>query len=267
MWLVGFGPYTDQSFNTGDFIVGLGAVSQDVSSLRTGSDVGAAFDTKIGPVALQGGVNSNIVISQLSFSAGPLSIKGAYETDHKAITQNLFNTGQRIKTTDNAAVVVDIGGEGPLGASLQATLTNLSLTGYGGGVRWSIGDINLNGVTVFASDPGKSVTVATFGGVVTLPSYKIGPVSLPAAEFAALDNYTIDAPPGPAGSGSTTGPGGLALGKNAGVSVQLNLENPFIPNLVAEYNAQAKLIEGIFAPTANIPITSETIVLKSSVSF
>ncbi|MNU01072.1 hypothetical protein D3C72_2443660 [compost metagenome] len=81
-----------------------------------------------------------------------------------------------------------------------------------------------------------------------------------------MDNYTLLAPPRPDGQ-ATTGPGGLALGKNAGLSVQVDLTNPFIPNLVAEYNAQAKLIEGIFAPTPNVPITSETIIVRSSVSF
>jgi hypothetical protein len=266
LWLVGFGPGTDQAFNTGDFIVGLGALSQDVSNLRTGSDVGATLETALGPVTLQGGVNSNIVISQLAFSAGPVSIKGGYETDHKAITQNILNTGQRIKTTDNAAVVIDVGGEGPLGATLQANLTNLSLTNVGGGVRWSIGDVSLQGTTVMSSDPGKSVSVLSFGGLVSLPSYKIGPLSTPTALISALDNYTIDAPPRPDGK-PTTGPGGQALGKNAGFSVQLNIDNPFIPNLVAEYNAQAKLIEGIFAPTPDVPITSETIVLRTTVDF
>lgn len=266
LWLIGFGPYTDQSFQAGDYLIGLGALGPDASDLRTGSDVGATFDTEIGPVQFLGGVNSNIVISQLGFSAGPLSIKGAFETDHKAITQNLLSTGGRVKTTDNAAVVLDLGGEGPLGATVSANLTNLSLTRVGGGVRGTVADITLNGTAMMFSDPGQNVSVLSYGGNIALPSYKLGPVSLPSASIGLQDNYTLDAPP--RGDGKpTTGPGGLALGKNAGLSVQVNLENPFIPNLVAEYNAQAALIEGIFAPTANVPITSETIIMRSSVSF
>lgn len=267
MWLVGFGPYSDQPFDTGNYIVGLGALGPDASDLRTGSDVGAAFDTSLGALSFQGGINSNILITQLGFSAGPVSLKAGVETDHKAITQTVFNTGAPVKTTNNAAVVLDFGGEdSPWGATVQANLTNISLTRAGGGVRGKIGEVGLNLTAMMSSDPGMDVSVLSYGGLISLPSWKIGPVGLPAFSIAALDNYTLLAPPRNDNQ-PTTGPGGLALGKNAGLSVQVDLTNPFIPNLVAEYNAQAKLIEGIFAPTPNVPITSETIVVRSSVSF
>jgi hypothetical protein len=267
MWLVGFGPYSDQPFDTGNYMIGLGALGPDASDLRTGSDVGAAFDTSLGALSFQGGVNSNILITQLGFSAGPVSLKAGVETDHKAITQTVFNTGAPVKTTNNAAVVLDVGGEdSPWGATVQANLTNISLTRAGGGVRGKIGEVGLNLTAMMSSDPGMDVSVLSYGGLISLPSWKIGPVGTPAFSIAALDNYTLLAPSRPDGQ-PTTGPGGLALGKNAGLSVQVDLTNPFVPNLVAEYNAQAKLIEGIFAPTANVPITSETIIVRSSVSF
>ena len=88
----------------------------------------------------------------------------------------------------------------------------------------------------------------------------------PALLFGATDNYTIDAPARADGQ-PTTGAGGQALGKLAGVTVRADLDNPLIPGLVAEYNVQAKLIEDIFLPNSADPITSESLFLKSVIRF
>lgn len=255
-------------FKTGNFFVGVGEVGPNASQLRSGGDVGAGVSSEIGPVKVFGGLNSNILLSTLEFSAGPLRLAGGYETDHAAITQNLLNpSAGRVRTTDNAALVVDLGGEGAFGATIQANATNLSLTQYGGGVRAGLGGLDLNVMGMFVSPPDQSVTVLSFGGLLNVPGrHLFGPVSLPDTLIAAMDNYTISAPPR-ADNQPTTGPGGQALGKNAGVSVQVSLENPLVPNLVAEYNIQAKLIENIFVPNAADPITSESFLFRSSIGF
>lgn len=265
-WLVGFGPYSDQSF-PGSFALGLGSQGADASQLRTGGDIGGSFATSLGPVNIQAGLNSNIIISQVGMSLGPVTFKGGYETDHKAITQNLLGTGARVKTTDNAAVVLDIGGEAPIGGTLQANLNNFNLTQYGGGLRGSLFGTDIGLVVMLFSPPDKSVTVATGSLAVAIPPHELfgGRFKTPTINISALDNYTLDAP---AQSGrQTTGAGGQALGKNAGLSVNLGIENPWIPNLQVEYNVQAALIEGIFAPTANAPITGEVFIAKSSLGF
>jgi hypothetical protein len=265
---VNFGPTSDLAWRTGDFDVGVGAVGQDASSLRVGGDVGASLETAIGPVAILGGVNSNIVIAQVGAVFGPVGFKAGYETDHKAITQNIFNTnGPKTKTTDNAAALIDIGGDGPYGATLQINATNESLTAYGGGLRASFFGVDTDLVAMISSDPGKSVTVASFGPTIGTPVVPLFfGLKLPPILFAMTDNYTIDAPARADGK-VTTGPGGVGLGKLAGVSVRLDLANPIIPGLVAEYNVQAKLIEDIFLASPNDPITSESILFKSVVKF
>lgn len=265
LWLTGFGPGTDQNF-VGGFVVGVGSLGPDVSALRVGSDVGATVDTTLGPVEVLGGVNSQILIAQLALTLGPLSFKGGYDIDQKAIT-NLFGNGN-VKTTDNAAMVMDFGGKGPWGGTLEVNLTNETLTAYGGGLRATLGGIDWSATTVVNSDPGKAVTVLSYSLASSLPTYKLPWAGLhtPAIVLAGLDNYTIDAPSG--GSGQTsTGPGGLALGKSAGVSVHVDLDNPIIPGLVFEYNVQSGLIEDIFVPNDADPITSETYLFRSTLSF
>lgn len=268
LWLVGFGPSTDQTFRTGDFIVGVGAVGPDASALRVGSDVGATVEAPLGPVTASGGVNSNIVIAQLGATFGPVALKAGFETDHKAITQQLLNTTQRVKTTYNTAALMDIGGESPVGGTVQINVTNDAITQFGGGLRASLAGIDLNAVVSSSGDPGKSIDVLTYGAVVGVPARELfgGRFKTPSILIAGLDNYTYNAP-SRRDTQATTGPGGQALGKNAGVSVQLGIENPIVPGLVVEYNAQAKLIEDIFVPNPNDPITSETILLKSTLKF
>lgn len=267
LWLVGFGPSTDQTFRTGDFAVGVGAVGPDASALRVGSDVGATVEAPLGPVTVSGGVNSNIVIAQLGATFGPVGLKAGFETDHKAITQQLLNTTQRVKTSYNTAAVLDIGGEGPVGGTLQLNVTNDAITQYGGGLRTTLAGIDLNAVVSSSSDPGKSVDVLSYGAVIGFPATEMfgGRFKSPSILIAGLDNYTVNAPS--RGTATTTGPGGQALGKNAGVSVQVGLENPLIPGLILEYNAQAKLIEDIFIPNPADPITSESILMKSTLKF
>lgn len=267
LWLVGFGPSTDQTFRTGDFAVGVGALGPDASALRVGSDVGATVEAPLGPVTVSGGVNSNIVIAQLGATFGPVGLKAGFETDHKAITQQLLNTTQRVKTSYNTAAVLDVGGEGPVGGTLQLNVTNDAITQYGGGLRTTLAGIDLNATVSSSSDPGKSVDVLSYGAAIGFPAHELfgGRFKTPSILIAGLDNYTINAP-SRAGA-TTTGPGGQALGKNAGVSVQLGLENPLIPGLILEYNAQAKLIEDIFIPNAADPITSESILMKSTLKF
>jgi hypothetical protein len=268
LWLVGFGPNSTLPFRTGDFIVGVGDLSQDVSNLRVGSDVGATLSSTLGPITIQGGLNSNIIISQLSFTLGDLTLQGGYETDQKAITQNILGSGPLIKTTDNAAVVLDYAALGPIGVSLQANLTNEALTQYGAGIRTKIRDLDLNATTIFFSDPGKSVTVMSYGLIAGLPGYPLpwASLSTPAVLMGLLDNYTFQAPARADGK-PTTGPGGEGLGKSAGFTLQLGLDNPIIPNLVFEYNAEAALIEDIFLGAATDPSTSESILFKSTVKF
>ena len=268
LWLVGFGPSTDQTFRTGDFAIGVGSLGPDASALRVGSDVGAAVEAPLGPVTVSGGVNSNIVIAQLGATLGPIGFKAGFETDHKAITQQLLNTTQRVKTTYNTAAVLDVGGESPVGGTVQLNVTNDAITQFGGGLRTTLAGIDLNAVVSSSSDPGKSVDVVSYGAVLGVPAHELfgGRLKTPSLLFGALDNYTYNAP-ARTDTKETTGPGGQALGKNAGVSVQLGIENPLIPGLVVEYNAQAKLIENIFVPNESDPITSETILIKSSVKF
>ncbi|MEB3329179.1 MAG: S-layer homology domain-containing protein [Candidatus Sericytochromatia bacterium] len=268
LWLVGFGPYSDQAFRTNDFLVGVGSLAPDASALRVGSDVGITVDAPLGPLKVMGGLNSNIIAAQLGGSMGLVSFKAGFETDHKAITQQLLNTPQRVKTTYNTAAVLDVGGEGPVGGTLQLNVTNDALTQVGGGVRGSIAGIDLNAVVVSASDPGRSVDVLSYGAVVGLPAYAVlgGRLTLPTVTVAMVDNFTWNAP-ARADRRETTGPGGQALGKNAGLSIQLGLENPLIPGLVVEYNAQAKLIEDIFLPNDQDPITSESLLFKSTMRF
>ncbi|MDB5097969.1 MAG: cyanobacterial porin [Cyanobacteria bacterium RYN_339] len=265
---VDFGPYSDLAWRTGDFDVGVGAVSQDASSLRVGGDVGASLGTEIGPVKVLGGLNSNIVAGQVNLGLGPVTLKAGYETDHKAITQNLLNAAAApVKTTDNAAVVLEIGGEGALGATAQVNATNFALTAYGLGLRASGNGIDGNLVAMINSDPGKTVTVASFGAVVGTPQVPLPwNLKIPALLLAFTDNYTIDAPARADGK-ATTGAGGQALGKLAGVSLRADLDNPLIPGLVAEYNVQAKLIEDVFLPNAADPITSESLFFKSVIKF
>jgi hypothetical protein len=248
-------------------MLGLGSQGPDASGLRTGGDIGGSFATELGPVSFQGGLNSNILISQVSASFGPVTFKGGYETDHKAITQNLLGTGARVKTTDNAAVVLDIGPEWPVGFTAQANLNNFNLTQYGGGVRGSLIGVDWGVVVMLFSPPDKSVTVATGSFALGIPAAEVfgGRFKTPSISLSVLDNYTLDAPQ-QAGR-TTTGAGGAALGKNAGLSLNLGLENPWIPNLQVEYNVQAALIEGIFAPTASAPITGEVFMARSSVGF
>ncbi|MFP5503555.1 MAG: iron uptake porin [Candidatus Sericytochromatia bacterium] len=269
MWLAGFGPYSSVGFKGGDFNVGLGGIGPNASGLRTGGDTGASLQTSLGPVKLAGGVNSNILISQVSMDLGPVTFMGGYETDHKAITQNLLGTGARVKTTDNAAVSLDFGADGPIGFTLQANPNNLALTQYGGGVRGTLpGDIHAELVTMLFSPPDGLTTVATFGGTVAIPPRDLpfGGFKSPDLMIGLLDNYTLMAPQR-LDQRSTTGPGGQALGKNAGLSVYMGLENPWIPNLSFEYNVQAALIEGIFLPTPAVPITAEVLMLRSSIGF
>jgi hypothetical protein len=267
LWLVGFGPSTDQSFRTGDFAIGVGALGPDASAMRVGSDVGASVEAPLGPVTMLGGVNSNIIAAQLGAAFGPVAFKAGFETDHKAITQQLLNTTQRVKTSYNTAAVLDFGGEGPFGGTLQVNVTNDAITQAGGGVRASLAGLDVNAVVTTSSDPGQSVDVASYGVALGVPAYELfgGRFKSPSIVVAGLDNYTWNAPS--RGTAETTGPGGQALGKNAGVSVQLGVENPLIPGLIVEYNAQAKLIENIFLPNEADPITSETIMLRSTVRF
>jgi hypothetical protein len=206
------------------------------------------------------------LIAQLESSAGPFTFQAGYETDHKAITQNILPTGAKVKTTDNAAVVVDFAPSDAFGATAEFNVTNFNPTGYSLGLRGAVRDIGWNLVAVGSQDPGNTSIVATYGGVLAFPSYTLFGIGLPTVEFAALDNYTLMAPPRPDGK-PTTGPGGVAMGKNAGVTLRLGIENPIIPNLAFEYNLQAKLIENIFLPNENDPITSETLFLSSSLGF
>ncbi|MEB3221899.1 MAG: S-layer homology domain-containing protein [Candidatus Sericytochromatia bacterium] len=268
LWLVGFGPSTDQPFRTGDFLVGVGALGPDASAMRVGSDVGLSVDAPLGPLSVMGALNSNIIAAQLGASWGIVSVKAGFETDHKAITQQLLNTPQRVKTTYNTAAVIDVGGEGPVGGTFQVNITNDAITQFGGGIRGSVAGIDLNGILTSASDPGRSVDVLSYGGVIGLPAYSLfgDRLTLPTVTLALVDNFTWNAP-ARTDRKETTGPGGQALGKNAGLSIQLGIENPVIPGLVVEYNAQAKLIEDIFLPNDQDPITSESLLFKSTMRF
>jgi hypothetical protein len=124
----------------------------------------------------------------------------------------------------------------------------------------------MNAVVQMNTDPAKSVDVLSYGLVLGLPAFEIfgGRMKLPSLLVGATDNQTITVP---TRKDATPGGGGQALGKNAGVSVKLGIDNPLIPGLVAEYNVQAKLIESIFMPNAKDPITTESILLRSPVGF
>ena len=268
LWLVGLGGYSDQSFRHWDFAVGAGVISPDASALRVGSDVGISVQAPLGPLSVAGALNSNIIVAQLEGTWGLFGLKAGFETDHKAITQEFINPGQRVKTTYNTVAVVDIGGEGPLGGTLQLNVTNDAITQFGGGIRGTWHDIDLNGILTSSSDPGRSVDVLSYGAIACFPKYALfgNRLTLPVTKVALVDNFTWNAPLR-ADRQETTGPGGLALGKNAGLSLQMVIDNPFIPGLILEYNAQAKLIENIFIPNPQDPITSESVLMKSTLRF
>lgn len=268
MWMPGIGPGTSLNSMMGDFSVGVGAQGVDASGMRVGSDVGLAMSTSLGPVDVAAGVNSNILATQLGWQWNWFGVKLGYETDHKAITQLIVApTGPKVKTADNAAVVLDFGIDQPFGLSLQAAANNLSPVAYGGMLRWAPFGIETNLVGMVNADPGQSVSVLSYSLGFGVPSFplprglKTFPISV-----AFLDNYTISAPPRSDGQ-ETIGPGGQAMGKNAGVSVRVGLNNPVMPNLALEYNVQAKLIESIFLPNPQDQITSEAILLRWNVAF
>jgi hypothetical protein len=266
LWLAGFGPGTDLNFYD-SFIVGVGGLKPAASALRVGSDVGLTAETTLGALNVRGGVNSNIVIWQMEGKIGPVKLTGGYETDHKAITQALNSSDPRVKTTDNAAVVLEFGDEAPWGGTFQANLTNLALTSIGGGVRGGSKDFGASATVMYNSDPNQSVGVISYGAIVKLPGRALaGPWGIPRTLMAFTDHYTVLAPRRSDGR-VTEGPGGQALGRNAGFTVQVPLDNPWVPNLIAEYNVQAKLIESIFIPKPSDPITSETFVIRSRVDF
>jgi hypothetical protein len=266
LWLAGFGPGTDLNFYD-SFIVGVGGLKPAASALRVGSDVGLTAETTLGALNVRGGVNSNIVIWQMEGKIGPVKLTGGYETDHKAITQALNSSDPRVKTTDNAAVVLEFGDEAPWGGTFQANLTNLALTSIGGGVRGGSKDFGASATVMYNSDPNQSVGVISYGAIVKLPGRALaGPWGIPGTLMAFTDHYTVLAPRRSDGR-VTEGPGGQALGRNAGFTVQVPLDNPWVPNLIAEYNVQAKLIESIFIPKPSDPITSETFVIRSQVDF
>ncbi|MEB3284426.1 MAG: S-layer homology domain-containing protein [Candidatus Sericytochromatia bacterium] len=268
LWLVGLGGYSDQAFHHWDFAVGAGIISPDASTLRVGSDVGIAVQAPVGPVSVAGALNSNILVAQVEGTWGIFGLKAGFETDHKAITQEFMTPGQRVKTTYNTVALVDVGGEGPVGGTLQLNVTNDALTQFGGGIRGTWNNIDLNGILTSSSDPGRSVDVLSYSAIACFPKYSLfgDRFTMPVTKFALVDNYTWNAPLR-SDRQETTGPGGLALGKNAGLSIQVVLDNPFIPGLLLEYNAQAKLIENIFIPNAQDPITSESVLMKSTLRF
>lgn len=269
MWMAGIGPGSDLDSMMGNFSVGVGAQGVDASGMRVGSDVGLAANTALGPVTVGAGLNSNILATTLGWSSGWFGVKLGYETDHKAITQLILNpSGPQVKTADNAAVVLDFGLGQPWGMSLQAAANNLAPVAYGGMLRAAPFGVETNLVGMFNADPGQSVTVLTYSLGFGVPAYPLpwnGLKSFPIS-VAFLDNYTVIAPPREDGK-ETIGPGGQAMGKNAGVSVRVGLDNPVMPGLALEYNVQAKLIESIFLPNDQDQITSEAVLLRWSVGF
>jgi hypothetical protein len=256
-------------FKTGDFDMGQGALGAATGpDLPVGGrDVHMVLEQSLGPSTLIAGINSNNTMGTINAKFAPFAISASYDFQNIAISQTLFPNGPRVKTNDNLALVLDFDKES-YGATAHVQMRNLDFLQSGLALRGVLYGIEGNILTYIHTEPSKSATVARYGGLLSIPNYPLPwfKMQTPSMILAALDNYTVLAPNRGDGRPSV-GPGGQILGDNAGISVLMNIPNPIIPNLTFEYVAQAKLIESILLGNESDPLQSETLQLKSSISF
>lgn len=215
----------------GDGIIGSGLQAPGGNAVRMGGDVGLGGKTKLGGLGLGAGITTKYVYGGLALDIGKLGdFRVAADYDHN----DLGSAGQVGDPTSHYSGALNVGSD-KLGASFQGGIS------FAGGKITPKAGANfitqLMGAEVclgsaYKTDPdGKTIELIPTG-YVFVPSRGW----LPSILFGAKEPETLS---GSKVSGPTSG---SVLGTKAGMTVQLGIPNPLLPNLTFEWDIQSNVL-------------------------
>jgi len=222
MWTGGYASHW------GDGIMGAGLAEPSAATVRGGTDIGFGTSFKLGQVGVAAAVNTIFLYGGASYDFGLGTLEVLGDVDHNSIG-GVELTGD---PAYNLTAALNFGSD-QLGLSLQGALAKdvpymaamLTSTVFGAEVS---GGFRTN------SDPTQGFHELVPAAYVFYPSLPVVGWSI---LVAATEPQTIANPEG------TAGPGSL-MGSKAGITVQLGIPNPYIPNLVAEFNRLSDTLTG-----------------------
>lgn len=211
----------------GDGIMGAGLADISASTVRGGTDIGVGSAFKLGQIGLAAAVNTVYLFGGASYDFGLGSLHLLADVDHNSI-------GAVELTGDpayNLAAALNFGSD-QLGLSLQGALAK-DVPYMAAMVTGSVFGAELSGGFRTNSDPQGTLELvpAAYAFYPKLPY--VGWSLL----VAATEPQTITTPQG------SPGPGSL-MGTKAGITIQLGIPNPFIPNLTVEFDRLSDTLTG-----------------------
>ncbi len=222
MWTGGYASHW------GDGIMGAGLSEPSAATARGGTDIGFGTSAKLGQIGLAAAVNTIYVYGGASYDFGLGTVELLADVDHNSI-------GAVELTGDpayNLTAAVNFGSD-QLGLSLQGALAKevpyaaAMLTG-------NVLGAELSGGFRTSSDPSQGILEMVPAAYVFYPKLPVVDWSL---LVAATEPQTLTTPDG------TPGPGSL-MGSKAGITIQLGIPNPYIPNLVIEFDRLSDTLTG-----------------------
>jgi hypothetical protein len=212
----------------GDGIMGVGFSEPNASSVRGAADVGVGSSFKLGQVGFAAAVNSVYLFGGASYDFGIGSAVILADMDHNSI-------GAVELTGDpayNLAAALNFGSD-KLGLSLQGALAK-EVPSMAAMLTTNVFGAELSGGFRTNSDPTQGIHELVPAAYAFYPKLPFLGWSL---LIAAAEPQTFATPEG------TPGPGSL-MGTKAGVTFQVGIPNPYVPNLTAEFARMSDTLTG-----------------------
>jgi hypothetical protein len=212
----------------GDGIMGSGLKEPGAATVRGGTEVGFGTSLKLGQIGLAAAVNTIYLYGGASYDFGLGTVELLADVDHNSI-------GAVELTGDpayNLTAALNFGSD-QLGLSLQGALAK-DVPYMAAMLTSNVFGAELSGGFYTNSDPSQGIMEFVPAAYAFYPKLPFVGWSM---LVAAVEPQTISTPDG------TPGPGSL-MGTKAGVTVQLGIPNPFIPNLVVEFDRMSDTLTG-----------------------
>jgi len=222
MWTGGYASHW------GDGIMGAGLAEPSAATVRGGTDIGFGSSFKLGNIGLAAAINTIYMYGGASYDFGLGTVEVLADVDHNSI-------GAVELVGDpayNLTAAVNLGSD-KLGLSLQGSLAK-EVPYMAAMVTTNVFGAELSGGFRTNSDPTQGIHEFVPAAYAFYPKLPVVGWSL---LVAATEPQTIATPEG------TPGPGSL-MGSKAGITVQLGIPNPYIPNLVVEFDRLSDTLTG-----------------------
>lgn len=222
MWTGGYASHW------GDGIMGAGLAEPSAATVRGGTDIGVGTSFKVGQFGVAAAVNTIYLYGGASYDFGLGSLELLADVDHNSIgaVELVGDPAYNLTASLNL-------GSDKLGLSLQGALAN-EIPYMSAMLTTTVMNAEISGGFRTNSDPSQGIIELIPAAYVFYPKLPYVGWSL---LVGATEPQTIIAMDG------TPGPGSL-MGTKAGFTIQLGIPNPYIPNLVVEFDRLADTLFG-----------------------